>query len=717
VSNDDLPIRRTDNSTPARRPNVHGVVERDGVRLHWERYGTQGADVFLLPTWSINHSRHWRAQIGYLARHFRVLTFDARGNGLSDRPQEVSAYAPRELVADAVSVLDAAGVGSACLVGLSLSGLIAVLLAADHADRATGVFVVGCHLPMLTTEMAPEDEASFDAELHEYDGWDKVNRHYWLRDYRGFLEFFLGEVFPEPHSTKPIEDTITWGLDTTPETLILTELGLHDTGIPDKQAAEEFCRRVRCPVQVVHGALDVIVPFAMGARVAELTGGELVRFEGCGHAPTGRDPVRVNLLLRRFVEEVTGPRPRSRTWTHALSRPRRALVVSSPIGLGHAWRDVVIADELRRRVPRLEIHWLAQEPVTTLLRSRDEVIHPASEELASEAEHIDAEAGEHRLHAFQAVRRMDDILLANFMLFHDIVSDEHYDVWIGDEAWELDHFLHENPELKTAPFVWMTDFVGALPMPEGGDAESALTADHNAEMIEHVDRFPYVRDRAIYFGEPEDIVDGAFGPGLPEIRAWTEQHYHCVPYVPAFDPAKVDRVALRTELGMGDEPVCVVTAGGSAAGAALIRRTIEALPSLRERRPDLRVLVAAGPRIEPGELPSADGLEVVGYVHALYRYLAACDVAVAQGGLATTMELVAGQRPFVAFPLRSHYEQRFHVRHRLDRHGATTWMEYEDARPDALADVVDGLLASRPAYRGVAPTGAARAADLIAQLL
>jgi pimeloyl-ACP methyl ester carboxylesterase/predicted glycosyltransferase len=713
----DQGMGRTDTGTPARRPDEQGVVERDGVRLHWERYGDDGPDVALLPTWSINHSRTWKPQIGYLARHFRVTTFDARGNGLSDRPQEASAYAPRELVADALAVLDSSDVERACLVGLSLSGLIALVLAADHPDRVTGAFVVGGYLPMLTTEMAAEDEVSFDAELDEYRGWDKVNRHYWLRDYRGFLEFFLGEVFPEPHSTKPIEDTVTWGLDTTPETLILTELGLRDSGIPDMQAAEELCGRVRCPVLVVHGALDAIVPFAMGARTAELTGGELLRFEGCGHAPTGRDPVRVNILLRQFVQEVTGPRPRSRTWTHALSRPRRALFVSSPIGLGHAWRDVVVADELRQRVSGLEIQWLAQEPVTTLLRSRGEMIHPASEELASEAAHIDAEAGEHRLHAFQAVRRMDDILCANFMLFHDIVTDEHYDVWIGDEAWELDHFLHENPELKAAPFVWLTDFVGFLPMPEGGAAEAALTADYNAEMIEHVERYPYVRDRAIYFGAPDDIVDGAFGPGLPEIRAWTEQHYRCVGYVPAFDPAKVDRAALRTELGMGEEPVCVVSAGGSAVGAPLMRRAIEALPAMRERRPTLRMLVVAGPRIQPGELPSAEGLDVAGYVHGLFRYLAACDVAVAQGGLATTMELVAGQRPFVAFPLKSHFEQRFHVRRRLDRHGATTWMEYEDAQPDALADVIDDLLASKPSYRTVAPSGAARAADLIAELL
>ncbi len=85
---------------------------------------------------------------------------------------------------------------------------------------------------------------------------------------------------------------------------------------------------------------------------------------------------------------------------------------------------------------------------------------------------------------------MDEILCANFMLFHDVVREEQYDLWIGDEAWELDHFLHENPELKTAPYAWLTDFVGFLPMPAGGEREAFLTADYNAEMIEHIERYP-----------------------------------------------------------------------------------------------------------------------------------------------------------------------------------------------------------------------------------
>jgi pimeloyl-ACP methyl ester carboxylesterase/predicted glycosyltransferase len=710
-------VGRSDTETPARLPDQQGVVERDSVRIHWEAYGENGPTILLLPTWSIIHSRNWKAQIPFLARHFRVVTFDGRGNGLSDRPEYPSAFAAREFVADAVAVLDAAAVRSACVAGMSMGGLRALLLAAGHPERVDGLFLIGPTVPLLTPPPPGREGLGFDDDLDRYEGWAKYNRHYWLRDYRGFLEFFFAQVFPEPHSTKQIEDCIAWGLDTTPQTLILTMLG-GDSGLADVAAVEALCRSIECPAFVIHGTADAVIPVARGERVAELTGAELVRFQGSGHAPHVRDPVRVNLLLRDFAEKVTDTPATSRTWVRGIVRRKRALFVSSPIGLGHAWRDVAIADELRRQVPGLEIEWLAQEPVTTVLRARGETIHPSSTSLASEVAHIDREASEHDLHAFQALRRMDEIFCANFMVFDDLVREERFDVWIADEGWEIDYFLHENPELKTAPYVWLTDFVGYLPMPAGGDREAALTADYNAEMIEHVERHPSLRDRAIFVGDPEDVVSTTFGQGLPRILDWTKRHFSFAGYIPGFDPRTVtDRRALRTELGYGDEPLCVVAVGGSGVGAPLLRRVIDALPHARERVPGLHTVAVAGPRIDPASLPQLEALDVRGYVHELYRLLAACDAAVVQGGLTTTMELVAAQRPFISIPLASHFEQRFHVRHRLDRYGAVTWLDYQNATPEALADAIARALESQPSYRTVNPDGAATAAALIAELL
>ena len=381
---------------------------------------------------------------------------------------------------------------------------------------------------------------------------------------------------------------------------------------------------------------------------------------------------------------------------------------------------MAIAAELRKLQPDLEIDWLAQHPVTTVLESHDERIHPMSAELASESAHITAESSEHDLNAFQAIRRMDEILLNNFMVFHDAVTDGEYDLVIGDEAWDVDYYLHENPELKRTAFAWMTDFVGWLPMPDGGEREAFLTADYNAEMIEHIARYPRIRDRAIFVGAPEDIVPDRFGPGLPRIREWTEQHYDFTgDYVTGFDPAEfADRGSIREQLGYeADERVCIVTVGGSGVGSHLLGRVIAAYPQAKQLIKNLRMVVVAGPRIDPASLPRHDGLDVRAYVPDLYRHLAACDLAVVQGGLTTTMELTANRRPFLYFPLRHHFEQNFHVRHRLDRHGAGRCVDYQTSTPEAIAaamaEEIDRPVDSVPIGPGAAAQAAARIAELI----
>jgi pimeloyl-ACP methyl ester carboxylesterase len=91
-------------------------VTRGGVEVAFAVYENDAPTVLLMPTWSIIHSRHWKAQIPYLARHFRVVTFDGRGNGKSDRPSDASAYADNEFVSDAVAVLDATDTDQAVVV-------------------------------------------------------------------------------------------------------------------------------------------------------------------------------------------------------------------------------------------------------------------------------------------------------------------------------------------------------------------------------------------------------------------------------------------------------------------------------------------------------------------------------------------------------------------------------------------------------------------------
>ena len=704
---------KTREQTRARYPDESGYVERDGVRSYYEVYGGGEPTILLLPTWSIIHSRHWKMQISYLARHARVVTFDGRGNGRSDRPAGAAAYLEDEFAADALAVMDATGSERATLVGLSCGAIFGTILAADHPERVNGIVYIAPAVGLAPGH--PERQVyAFDGEYDTDEGWAKYNSHFWSRSYREFLEFFFTQCFSEPHSTKHIEDAVGWGLETDPETLADTSRAI---GLCRLERFRETCVRVRCPALVIHGDDDRVRPHAQGAALAEATGARLVTLEGAGHLPHARHPVKVNGLLREFADSVVPPKPKVKTWTRALSRRRRALYISSPIGLGHARRDVAIAKELRKLHPDLEIDWLAQHPVTNVLEAEGERIHPASSELANESTHIESESAEHDLHVFQAIRRMDEILVANFMLFLDIVREEPYDLWIGDEAWEVDYFLHENPELKSAAYVWLTDFVGWLPMGDGGEREAFVTADYNAEMIEHIARFPRIRDGAVFVGNPDDVVPDSFGADLPRIRDWTEQHYDFAGYVTGFEPV-TDREKLRAELGYGPrEQVCVVTVGGSGVGGHLLHRVIDAFPEAKKLVPELRMIVVAGPRIDPATLPTLAGLEIHAYVHELYRHLAACDLAVVQGGLTTAMELTANARPFLYFPLRHHFEQNFHVRHRLERYGAGRCMEFEHDGPEEIATAIAEEIGREVDYRPVETDGAARAAKLIAELI
>jgi pimeloyl-ACP methyl ester carboxylesterase/predicted glycosyltransferase len=690
----------------ARYPGREDFVESRGVRIFWEEYGGGDRTLLFIPPWQIVHSRAWKMQVPYFARHFRVVTFDAPGNGRSDRPP--MGYDEDTLAAHALAVLDASSTARASLICWSRSTWHGLILAAEHPERVDRVVMIGTPIGGLPMTRG----AAFHETRASHDGWAKFNADYWRREYADFVRFFIHQVFTEPHSTKPIADGTGWGLETTPEILIAT---VTEAGC--KTPVGELLDRVRVPVLLIHGSEDAVRPVELSERLhAAIPGSRLVRFEGSGHAPHARDPVRFNLLVREFLG---APRSRRHSWPRARARRKRALFVSSPVGLGHVLRDLAIANELRELHPDLDIQWLAQDPVTRVLEARGESVHPTSRLLSGESAHIEAEAGEHDLRVFQAWREMDEILLANFMTFHDLLEAEPYDLVIGDEAWDVDYYLHENPELKRTPFVWLTDFVGWIPMDGPGSREAALAADHNAEMLEQIARFPRVRDRALFVGDADDVVDATFGPGLPKIRDWTRAHYDFTGYILPFDPVEfADREAVRARLGfLPDETVVVSAVGGTGVGRHLLGRVVAAWPHARRLVPGLRMIVIAGPRIDPASLPQAPGLEYRRFVPDLYAHLAACDLAVVQGGLSTCMELTATKRPFLYFPLRHHFEQNVHVPHRLARYGAGVRMDYHETDPDTLAHAIaDGL--ERPVvYRDVEADGARRAASLVARLL
>lgn len=289
-----------------------GYVERDGVRIFYEVYGDGEPTILFLPTWSLVHSRVWRLQIAYFARHFRVVTFDGRGNGRSDRPLEPSAYAPWEFSSDALVVMDATDTERAITVSLSMGIAWNLMLAALHPQRVEGAVFVGPTLYAVCEPFPEWSKVPFDQRFDDYEGVRGQNRFFIRDHYAQFADFWARLCTPEPHSTRAVEIGVGMSLDTTPDVVIATldaaGMDVHPCAADRLGAAgaalAPLAASVRCPVLVVRGELDAIALAHWAQALARDTGGELVTIAGAGHVPGARKPVRFNLELRRFVEQV-----------------------------------------------------------------------------------------------------------------------------------------------------------------------------------------------------------------------------------------------------------------------------------------------------------------------------------------------------------------------------------------------------------------------------
>ena len=235
-------------------------------------------------------------------------------------------------------------------------------------------------------------------------------------------------------------------------------------------------------------------------------------------------------------------------------------------------------------------------------------------------------------------------------------------------------------------------------------------------MIEHIARFPRVRDRALFVGSPETSCRTPSATGLPAIRAVGRGPLRLRGHVLRPDAgAPLDRAALRAELGYGpDERVCIVTVGGSGVGGGLLRRVIEASPRRGGACPGCAWSPSAG-RASTRTRSRRRRRRGARVRPRASRHLAACDVAVVQGGLTTCMELAAAGRPFVYFPLRAplRAEPPRAPPPGALRRGSPAGLRLGDARDDRRRD--RGCAAPTPQAAGVERDGAARAAQLIAE--
>jgi len=275
-------------------PDTSGFADVAGVRIAWDSFGHGESAVLVVPTWNFVDSRVSASLVAHLSPSFRVVTFDPRGAGRSDRPR--TGYRFDDHLADAVAVMQASGVARASVVAGSSGTNVAALLAARLPDLVERLVLIapGIEIASDAASDDDDDDSEFWLERTSYEGWERWSAPYWRQDWPGFARWFLGEAFNEPDSDELIAAILAIALDADPE--ILIQQHREQQGEPDHLAVSASLGAISSPTLVLHGALDRSVPLAVAIEVAAVIPDATlaVAIDG-GHRPDIRSP------------EITGP--------------------------------------------------------------------------------------------------------------------------------------------------------------------------------------------------------------------------------------------------------------------------------------------------------------------------------------------------------------------------------------------------------------------------
>lgn len=397
----------------------------------------------------------------------------------------------------------------------------------------------------------------------------------------------------------------------------------------------------------------------------------------------------------------------------------KILFISGSFGLGHVNRDLAIAAELRRISPDVEVSWLAASPASEVIKNAGERLLPESAEWANESDPLEA-AGKNGFHLnlISYLLKSRKSWSHNVDIFKKVTASLPFDLVVGDETYEINVALKENPGLKKFSYAIIYDFIGLDSM-SGNPLEKLGVYVWNRIWAKGYKNPGRYVDATMFVGEAEDIPDRSLGPFLPNRREWARYRgLKYLGYIFPFDPAAfADRAEVRASLGYGPEPLVVCAIGGTSVGKELLELCGQAFTISRKAIPGLRMILVCGPRLDPSSLTVPGGVEIKAFVPKLFEHFAACDLAIVQAGGTTTLELTALRRPFLYFPLEGHFEQQLHVAGRIARHGAGTKLMYSETTPEILAEKIISHIGREVTWPPIRTDGAERAARLINQLL
>lgn len=393
------------------------------------------------------------------------------------------------------------------------------------------------------------------------------------------------------------------------------------------------------------------------------------------------------------------------------------LFISGSCGLGHITRDLAIANALRKINPDVTISWLAAHPATQVLQDAGENLIPEAALYANDSCPAESAAKGIHLNLLKYLITAKKEWKKNFDIFKKINSEGRFDLIIGDETYEIISGMKKEYVEKKAPFVMIYDFVGLDSMTKN-PGEWVGIYMWNRIWSKHFKRgIAHPADLIIFVGVEEDVPDKKFGFLLPNRLAWAKALCEFVGYILMFNPKNYsDKAKIRSKLNYGKAPLIVCSIGGTSIGKGLLELCTQAYPILKEKIPDIHMVLVCGPRLSAEALDVPQGIEVKEYVPALYEHFAACDLAVILGGRTSSLELSALRKPFIYFPLEGHFEQA-QVAEVLARYGAGVKMTFSQATPEILAEEIRSHLGEEVSYGHIPVDGDQRAATLINTLL